>query len=89
MNREKRKQRWIDSKTLRKDATLLALLDAEDPDDASAVFLLVSKRYMSYVNKATQSTFKPDRVSNVTADDDKPLKKASNPAADPSGVVAI
>ncbi|PWY93890.1 hypothetical protein BO94DRAFT_563445 [Aspergillus sclerotioniger CBS 115572] len=68
MSLAKRKQWWIDSKALRKGGTLLALLDAEDPDDASAIFLLVSKREISYVDNAKQSPLKPNRVSDVVSD---------------------
>ncbi|PYI11934.1 P-loop containing nucleoside triphosphate hydrolase protein [Aspergillus sclerotiicarbonarius CBS 121057] len=67
MNPAKRKQWWIDSRALRKGGTLLALLDAEDPENAAAVFLLVSKREISYVDNAMQSTSKPEHISDVVS----------------------
>ncbi|KAI3082981.1 hypothetical protein CBS147353_2576 [Aspergillus niger] len=57
----KRKQWWFDSKALKKGPTLLALLDAEDVDDTSAIYLLVSKRETSYVDKDKQSAVTGDR----------------------------
>ncbi|KAI2814613.1 hypothetical protein CBS115989_8376 [Aspergillus niger] len=57
----KRKQWWFDSKALKKGPTLLALLDAEDVDDTSAIYLLVSKRETSYVDKDKQGAVTGDR----------------------------
>ncbi|KAI3003672.1 hypothetical protein CBS147346_5246 [Aspergillus niger] len=57
----KRKQWWFDSKALKKGPTLLALLDAEDVDDTSAIYFLVSKRETSYVDKDKQGSVTGDR----------------------------
>ncbi|KAI2851230.1 hypothetical protein CBS76997_9619 [Aspergillus niger] len=57
----KRKQWWFDSKALKKGPTLLALLDAEDVDDTSAIYFLVSKRETSYVDKDKQGAVTGDR----------------------------
>ncbi|KAI2941998.1 hypothetical protein CBS147482_8117 [Aspergillus niger] len=69
----KRKQWWFDSKALKKGPTLLALLDAEDVDDTSAIYFLVSKRETSYVDKDKQGSVTGDRVSDVVSDGNRAM----------------
>ncbi|GJP93585.1 helix-loop-helix DNA-binding domain family protein [Aspergillus niger] len=69
----KRKQWWFDSKALKKGPTLLALLDAEDVDDTSAIYFLVSKRETSYVDKDKQGAVTGDRVSDVVSDGNRAM----------------
>ncbi|GLA20294.1 hypothetical protein AnigIFM62618_008866 [Aspergillus niger] len=69
----KRKQWWFDSKALKKGSTLLALLDAEDVDDTSAIYFLVSKRETSYVDKDKQGSVTGDRVSDVVSDGNRAM----------------
>ncbi|GLA69291.1 hypothetical protein AtubIFM55763_009243 [Aspergillus tubingensis] len=70
---EKRKQWWVDSKALRKGSNLLALLDAEDVDDTSAIYFLVSKRETSYIEKVKQGSAPADRVNDVVSDGNRAM----------------
>ncbi|RAK85590.1 hypothetical protein BO79DRAFT_272852 [Aspergillus costaricaensis CBS 115574] len=69
----KRKQWWVDSKALRKGSNLLALLDAEDVDDTSAIYFLVSKRETSYIEKVKQGSAPADRVNDVVSDGNRAM----------------
>ncbi|GKZ52008.1 hypothetical protein AbraIFM66951_009355, partial [Aspergillus brasiliensis] len=69
----KRKQWWLDSKALRRGSTLLALLDAEDVDDTSAIFFLVSKREISYVDNDKKGSVPADHISDVVSDGNRAM----------------
>ncbi|GKZ29484.1 hypothetical protein AbraIFM66950_005184, partial [Aspergillus brasiliensis] len=72
-NPAKRKQWWLDSKALRRGSTLLALLDAEDVDDTSAIFFLVSKREIGYVDNDKKGSVPADHISDVVSDGNRAM----------------
>ncbi|PWY75451.1 P-loop containing nucleoside triphosphate hydrolase protein [Aspergillus heteromorphus CBS 117.55] len=70
MSALRRKQWWLDTRTLR-GGPLLALLDAEDLDNAYAMFFLVSKREVNHIEKKRNAS--PTPISDVVSDAERAM----------------
>ncbi|PYH99758.1 P-loop containing nucleoside triphosphate hydrolase protein [Aspergillus ellipticus CBS 707.79] len=73
MNPMRRKQWWLDTRALRMGGPLVALLDAEDLNDAHAIFFLVSRKEVCFVDRGKQSESASACVSDVVSNADRAM----------------